>query len=45
MRARRMKMDPDTENKIASAANVCPGCGPMDDRGFPIDGAADSAAN
>jgi len=45
MRARRMKMDPSAEAKIAAEANVCPGCGPMDDRGLPIDGRADSAGH
>jgi GNAT superfamily N-acetyltransferase len=33
MRARRMKLDPDAEAKIVATANVCPGCGPMDERG------------
>jgi GNAT superfamily N-acetyltransferase len=41
MRARRTKADPDAESKIVVIANICPGCGPMDDRGRPLDDAAD----
>ena len=33
MRARRLKKDPDAEASIAAKANLCPGCGPMDDVG------------
>jgi len=45
MRARRMKMEPDGESKIAAVANVCPGCGPMDNRGRAIDGGANPSPN
>jgi GNAT superfamily N-acetyltransferase len=41
MRARRTKADPAAEPKIVTSANICPGCGPMDDRGRPLDDRSD----
>jgi GNAT superfamily N-acetyltransferase len=38
MRARRVRLDAHAETRIAAEANVCPGCGPMDDRGLPVHG-------
>ncbi len=33
MRARRMRADPNAEARIVAAANICPACGPLDERG------------
>lgn len=35
MRSRRGRLDRDAEVKIAASANICPACGPMDERGLP----------
>lgn len=36
MRARRLKLDPDAEAGIIATADICPGCGPMNEHGRPI---------